>query len=106
MDYCSREGLVGPAYDACIQCVQEGRKKYGESGGYKSICKQQALAKHPPFGIKPSEGTALLAEEGGLWTKSEKMKLFSSLQHLADSEKLRSEVQTRSQDTIAQAAWT
>lgn len=66
------------------------------------MCKKQALDTHPPFGIKAS----LLEADGRIWTKGEKQEVFSSLKQLLDTEKIHRDLQTRTQDTIAETGWT
>jgi len=84
-DYCHEEGLIGPAYEDCQECVKEGEKKYGEDGGYKSICKQQALDKHVPFNdiLENVTTQAFLRGAKVGFTQKEKQMLFSSLEQIS-----------------------
>lgn len=121
-----KEGLVGPAHEYCHRCVEKGRKKYGDSGGYKSICKKQAYEKYPPLGSKMPDlptlppgvvpGTAdatqqAFLQEGtgqGSWSSSEKRNLFASLRQIADAKSSGMSLQTDTEDSSSDAAsgWT
>jgi len=110
--YCAQEGLVGPAHDHCYKCVEKGRKKYGDSGGYKSICKKQAMDKYPPFGIKnpptmPPMAMMQRGDELPAWTSSEKQELLKSLRQLVSTKGAqRSFVQADAEDGRSEAGWT